>query len=69
MLRWLLSRGFQRLAAFDTVERVTEGVKPSREIGVENFIMDACCGMRELQRETGDSVLVTMERFAQNDRD
>ncbi len=51
---------------FDTVERVAEGVQHFREAGVGHLVMDTFYSIPELHQETVDSVLVTMERFAQN---
>ncbi len=50
---------------FDTVERVIEGVEHFREVGVNHLVMDTFYSIPELHQETVDSVLATMERFAQ----
>ncbi len=50
----------------DTAERVAETVNRFQEAGVSHLVMDTFYSIPELHQETVDSVLVTMERFAQN---
>ena len=50
----------------DTPERVIEGVGRFQELGVSHLVMDTFYSIPELDNETVDSVLSTMEGFARH---